>query len=284
MVKRIILMALMPLFASAYGMAQNMELNPYDYEDFDFRGRISVELDKRIVSGLHFQVSEEFRMKENMTQVDRFYTAAGLSYKPCPYFKIAGTYTFRASMAKNSTWNLSNRVALDLNGMYNTGNWKFSLRERVQWTGAMGEMNVYQDLRNEFCLRHRLKAAYTFRNKPVEPYLSVELRNTLNAISYTAMRHESVPGDNVSYNDVYLSRVRFQPGVEWQLSRRSSLDFYLLGDYCFDKKYDANKQGDLKPLDLSKYGASSSLSSSPCYMVNRRQWHLSIGVGYLFEF
>ena len=49
--------------------------------DYDFRARISAELDKKIVGGLHANISEEFRLKDNLSAVDRFYTTAGLTWK-----------------------------------------------------------------------------------------------------------------------------------------------------------------------------------------------------------
>lgn len=245
--------------------------------EYDMRGRFSAEIDKKIADGFHISFSEEFRMKNNFTSVDRFHTSLGLSYKPCPYFKMAASYTLinlhDYSSSKDSwSWKIRHRASFDLVGLYRVGNFKFNLRERIQYTYKAEDMNVFENPKNEFVLRSRLKASYQFRTKPVEPYLAVELRNTLNAVSYTSYVHESEPGDNVRYDDVYLNRVRINPGVEWRLSRRSSLDFYMLADYVFKKDYDANKQGDLKQ------------ENGEYLIYHKRDWNFSIGVGYSFAF
>ena len=256
---------------------------------FDFRGRISAEFDKKIVDGFHISLAEEFRMKYNLTAVDRFYTSLALSYKPCPYFKTALTYTLMNihdySQSKDSwSWKMKHRVSLDLTGMYRVGNLKLSLRERLQYTYRMGTMNIYQSPRNELVLRSRLKMAYEFQSHPVEPYISVELRNTLNAVSYTSYTHSDLPGDNVRYNDAYISRVRIQPGVEWRLSRRNTLDFYLLGDYLFEKDYDANKKGDLKQY-TDAAGPVFDDEVNPIYCIfYKKDWHFSIGIAYRYAF
>ena len=119
----------------------------------------------------------------------------------------------------------------------------------------------------------------------MEPYFSVELRNTLNAVSYSSYTHTIEPGDNVLYNDAYISRVRLQPGVSWRLSRRSSLDFYLLGDYVFEKDYDANKQGDLKfyKNESGEYVYDGNGNQLYCIFYERG-WHFSLGIGYSFAF
>lgn len=258
--------------------------------EYDFRGRISAEIDKKIVDGFHISLSEEFRLKNDFTAVDRFYTSLGLSYKPCPYFKMGLGYTLMnihdwSSDTESWSWKMRHRLNFDLSGMYRVGNLKFNLRERLQYTYKMGDMNVFQSPRNELVLRSRLKISYAFQTKAVEPYMSVELRNTLNAVSYSSYTHDAEPGDNVRYDDAYISRVRMQPGVEWRLSRRSSLDFYLLADYLFEKDYDTNKQGDLKFYRNGNGEYVYDGNGNQLYCIfYERSWHFSLGISYRFAF
>ena len=179
--------------------------------DYDFRARISAELDKKIVGGLHANISEEFRLKDNLSAVDRFYTTVGLTWKTCPYFKIGAAYTLmnlhKRADAGGWEWDLRHRATLDLTGMYNAGYFKFSLRERFQLTHRTGEMNIYQNPRNAFALRSRFKVAYVSPSKPIEPYVSVEVRNTLNNVHFDSPSFTVKQGDNVRYNDVYVNKV-----------------------------------------------------------------------------
>ena len=45
------------------------------------------------------------------------------------------------------------------------------------------------------------------------------------------------------YNDAYLNRVRGTLGTEWKISKQHSLDFYLLGEYTYEKVLDVEKDG-----------------------------------------
>ena len=258
--------------------------------DTDFRARVSAEVDKRIIRGLHIGLSEEFRLKDNLSSVDRFYTTLGVSYKFCPYFKTSVSYTLMNlhkfdSDADSWGWELRHRMALDLIGSYRIGNVKFNLRERFQLTHRTGEMNIYQNPRNELVLRSRLKVSYEFPNRPLEPYMSVEVRNTLNAVHYCAPEYTSVPGDNISYNDVYISRVRLQPGVEWKLNSRNSLDFYILADYVYEKDIDANKSGNLKKYKDPYGNVVTDATGDPVYCIfYQPAWNFSLGVAYKYAF
>ena len=169
--------------------------------------------------------------------------------------------------------------------MYNAGYFKFSLRERFQLTHRTGEMNIYQNPRNAFALRSRFKVAYVSPSKPIEPYVSVEVRNTLNNVHYESPSFTEVQGDNVRYNDVYVNRVRLQPGIEWRLNRRQTLDFYLLGDYTYDKSYDAKKNGNLKVVEDASGVPVYDAYGDPVYAIfYEKAWHFSLGVSYSYAF
>lgn len=258
--------------------------------DFDFRARVSAEVDKKIVKGFHVSLSEEFRLKDDFSSVDRFYTTVGLSYKFCPYFKAGVSYTLMNlhrfdDDADKWGWNTRHRASLDLTGMYRTGNVKFNLRERFQLTHRTGDMNVYQNPRNALVLRSRFKVSYEVSTRPVEPYMSVEVRNTLNAVHYNSPSWSSEPGDNISYNDVYVNRVRLQPGVEWRLNSRNSFDFYLLADYVYEKDIDADKSGNLKKYKDQDGNLVTDASGNPVYRIFYQPgWNFSLGVAYKYEF
>ena len=144
------------LFCLAIALPTLTGAQVHEDMDFDFRARLSAELDKRIVRGLHLNLSEEFRLKDDFSSVDRFYTTVGLTWKTCPYFKIGAGYTLmnlhRRDDAGGWKWDLRHRATLDLTGMYSAGQFKFSLRERFQLTHRTGDMNIYQNPRNAFAL------------------------------------------------------------------------------------------------------------------------------------
>ncbi len=256
----------------------------------DFRGRIAAGADFKLCKGLTLGLEEEFRVKDNFSSVDRFHTTLSLDYKVCPYFKIGAGYTLMNlhdydEASSSYEWTMRHRAFFDLTGMYKTvGGWKFSLRERFQYTYRAGDMNVYQNPRNAMVLRTRAKVSYALHTKPIEPYLSVEIRNTLNGVHYSSQNYVNTIGDNVSYSDIYLNRVRIQPGLEWRLAKHHSLDFYLLGDYCYDKKHDATSKGKLKEYKIDGVQQYDSNGKMLYCLYYRRTFNTSIGISYKFSF
>ena len=260
----------------------------YEETDYDFRSRFSLELEKKLSKNLKMKVSEEFRMKENLSIADRSYTSLSVEYKTCPYLKLGAAYTFMALHKLEQDawmWEVRHRANIDLTGMYSLGRFKFSLRERLELTHRPSEMNIYQNPRNELVLKSRLKVSYSTPGSPVKPYFASELRNTLNAVRFISPDFISVQGDNVEYNDVYISRLRFQPGLEWKLSKRNSVDFFLLADRTFKKRYDAKKDGTLKPLKDSAGVPVTDSFGNPLYCIFfENAWHFSLGISYTYEF
>lgn len=233
-----------PLSAAAQTAPEYSATSP----EFDFRGRFSAEVDKKIIKGLHVSLSEELRVKDNWGAIDRMYTTLGVSYKVCPYFRVGAGYTFiniwhePNKRHPSKYWDLRHRATVDLTGIYKTGAWHLSLRERVQTTTEREKGNRYQEPRTEVVLRSRFKVSYECRTVPIEPYVFCEVRNTLNAVKYDSDLK------NISYSDVYVNRVRASLGVEWRIDRGNRLDFYGQFDYTRNKDIDAKKDGTLKKI------------------------------------
>ena len=96
----------------------------YEETDYDFRSRFSLELEKKLSKNLKMKVSEEFRMKENLSIADRSYTSLSVEYKTCPYLKLGAAYTFMAlhKLEQDSwMWEVRHRANIDLTGMYSLG-------------------------------------------------------------------------------------------------------------------------------------------------------------------
>lgn len=130
--------------------------------------------------------------------------------------------------------------------------------------------NAYQDTPNALALKSRLKVAYKgFFN--ITPYGYVELRNVFNDPSCSAKWDETSQSySDYSFNgykDIYVNRVRGSLGLEWKLNKQHALDFYVLGDYCYDKNIDTNSKGT----------TLKSLTYDQCF-------NMAFCVGYQFSF
>ncbi len=253
-----------------------------DDDDSDSFGiRFSAEADYRIMSGLHVFVSEEVRLLGGSSVFDRSYSQMGVSYKICDNLKASVSYTGIVVNKITSTdkagehrleWR--HRVSGDLTASFKAGQWKFSIRERIQGTYRMRELNNYQQPQMGWVLRSRLKVAYKFRTVPLEPYLYFEPRLLLNGAKWgpesTGENYEDA--SFLGHKDVYVNRYRGAAGLEWKINKRNSIDFYCLFDHLYDKDIDARKEGSSKGVELKK--AIVGVSAD----------RISLGIGYRFSF
>lgn len=256
-----VLLAAFPLAASAQGTVNDLET--------DFGARLSASVDKKVAKGLHVGVDAEARLSDNFGNLGRLQAGIGVSYKVNQYFKVGGGYMLIGKKNSEGEWNPRHRFYLDGQGSLRAGDWRFSLKERLQLT-CREVGNPYQANPNSLALKSRFKVSYRgFLD--VTPYTYVELRNVFNDPLCSATWNSSTKTYSnysfLGYGDTYLNRVRGALGAEWKLSRSHALDFFLLADYCYDKDIDTNAEGTtLKALTYDQ------------------AFNVGIGIGYSFSF
>lgn len=256
-----ILLAAIPALANAQGTANDMET--------DFGSRFSATLDKKISKGFHWFAEGEIRTSDNFTDLGRYQAGTGLTYKISPNFKIGAGYLFINKKNSSDIWKPRHRFYGDASVGFNSGNWRFSVKERLQYTHReVG--NPYQSNPNSLTLKSRLKVSYK-ASSALTPYGYIEFRNVLNdpacSATWNTANQSYSDYSFEGYNDAYLNRVRGSLGVDWKLDKRNSIDFYLLGDYCYDKNIDTNAEGTkLKSLTYDR---------------TFKGW---LGIGYKFSF
>lgn len=250
-----------PVWARAQGTVNDM--------DNDFGGRVSATLDKKLVKGVHLNAEVEARFSDNFTSMRRYQAGLGITWKINDYFKVGTGYMFIQKQNSEGTWKPRHRVYLDGSVNFRAGDWRFSLKERLQYTHR-DVNNTYQSNPNSIALKSRFKIAYKGFNS-VTPYAYVELRNVFNDPSVKATwSTTSLAYADYSfggYNDAYINRIRGSLGAEWKMTKHHSLDFFLLTDYYYDKNIDTNSSGTkLKSLTYDQ------------------GINVSLGVGYKFSF
>ena len=197
----------------------------------DFGGRLSLSVDKKLARGLHLNLEEEVRLDNNFQSLNRLQTTLALSYKVNDYLKVGLGYALINPYSQsNSTFkSCRHRLMVDATGSVSFGNWRFSLKERFQAT--------YKGLQRW------------------EPYAYIELRNTFNApvINAYYTGSEYVNSDMSAsgtagwfiddWNGIYINRIRGAIGVDYRISKRSSIEMSLMADHVTDKVVDANAEG-----------------------------------------
>lgn len=229
--------AAMSLLTCGIAGAQMIDAEPTR----DFGLRLSAGVDWKVARNLHLSLEEEARFDNNIGSFNRLNSTLGIDWKINRYLKAGAGYSFVYKPE-----DLRHKIGASITGHYRFGAFNFSLRETVQMTHFCKDINSYQKARNALALKSRIKVSYKARTIPLNPYLSCELRNTLNAPRYT-----STAASSMTYADAYINRVRTRLGAEWRLNKANSIDFFGQFDYLYDKKIDAKKDGTLKTITNS---------------------------------
>ena len=227
----------------------------------DFAPRIGFDIGGDLYHGLSLKWEEEARFKDISTTFDRLYSTLSLTYKFNTYFKTTIGYSFHLIHhdGKKSTnyekyWVIRHRVYLDLTGSYHYNQWQFSLRERPMMTYRMDNPDPNEKANPDWHLRSKFTAEYTCVSKPLKPYISVELSNTLNA--------PKLAGN-------YIDAVRSAIGLKWRIDQHNAFNFYYRADCNWtrdiDVKYAANNI-DINRIKLThKTSLTHILSVTYCF-------------------
>ena len=237
--KRIVLLLALLLPAAAFGQTY-------------FSGRASVGADYKIAKGLHLTAEEELRMDDGFSSLGSLRTTLGLSYKLNRYVKLGTGYTLISPY--KASWNAFNyprhRFYADVTGYLESGDFQFSLKERLQLTHRTGEFNEFQTAPNALALKSRVGVKYKGWQHFI-PGVSAELRVALNDPALGTLGnagvtkagktyHAYTPG---GYSAVRANRLRFNLNGEIKFNKHHSLTPYLLMDLCRDFELDTNSEG-----------------------------------------
>jgi len=214
---------------------------------YNLGARASANLDWKIAKGLHLEVGEELRYRSVVETPFSFNTSLGLTYKCFPFLKIGADAIMvnqKVNKEGQPAWRPKYKFGGSVMGIFESGLWTFSLKEKFQAVWKNYEVNLSRQPQTTYYLKSRLKASYQVPGKPVEPYASVELKHKLNAVNWSTLYSDAV----FKYDECYLSRVRLNLGTEWRISKSNILDFYLLADYNYDRKIKTKSSGAFKKV------------------------------------
>ncbi len=175
----------------------------------DFGASVSVQVTKKMISGLSVSLEEEFRLRDNLKEADRFSTSLDISYKPWKFLKLGGAYNLINYNHEKKGWEVRNRYYFYATGYYRFDRFTLSLRERFQSTYRVGVEETSKRANPKLYLRSRLMLAYNIKRCALEPYASVELYNTLND-----------PQGNK------MNKLRYTAGAEYKINKQNALQVY----------------------------------------------------------
>ena len=170
----------------------------------------SVNLEVKLVKKLSFNLSEELRFNENITELGAAFTDAGLSYKLNKHFQFGASYRFIQRHRMDDYYSFRHRFYLDAKYSHKLKPFEVSLRTRLQ--------NQVEDIGRDddggmpiYYLRNKLNASLNTK-KAYSPYVSLELFSPLN-----------YP------REVALDGIRATAGVEYEFTKHHKVDaFYMI--------------------------------------------------------
>lgn len=171
-------------------------------------------LEKNLTQNFSLFLTEEYRVRENFSQTNLFYTDLGLSYKPADFIKISLSYRCVEKFVEDNAISFRHRGMLDIALKRKFGNFAVSYRQRIQ----AEVRNVYSsEIGNlpEWYSRNKFQIKYDF-DKPVTPYIATELRYQIN-------NPRAVESDKTWH------RVRYFVGLDYKKNDRNTFGvFYML--------------------------------------------------------
>ena len=176
-------------------------------------------------------ITEEYRVRENFSQHNLFYTELGATIKPADFIKISLSYRCIEKFVEDDAISFRHRVSLDVNLKKKAGPLSFTFRQRLQseyrnlYSSELGAIP-------EWYTRSKLTIKYDF-DKPVTPYIACELRYQIN-------NPRTVEVNNLWH------RARYIVGLDYKKSDRNTFGVY----YLIQREWDVSAPQNLYILGL----------------------------------
>jgi hypothetical protein len=171
---------------------------------------LGATVQKQITRELEGSLMEEVRFDHDVTTVDAVISDAGLAYSFSKKLKAEFHYRFINSNQENY-YSKRHRLYFDVSWKEKIGIATLTLRERLQeqyndiYSSENGKIPVWT-------IRSKLAAKFDL-NKKYTPYISGEVYYLL---------------DNAKEIDHFVTRLRFETGISYEINRIHSINPYIL--------------------------------------------------------
>ena len=250
-----------------------LSFSPAFSQSDDFGIWTSLGAEKKLVKNMSVEADFEFRTADNLDVVSRWGGSLGLNYKVAKFLKLSAGYAYlydqnpleaKVNFNKKGEingynvdqahWQSKHRAYFDVTGSFKAGRFKFSLRERYQYThfmetdcdrvryrdellpGYSGDTYVWDGKEFMSCetvenqksgkdrhyLRTRAKMEYHIPKCPLNPYVSYELSNDLS-------------------DQLDLEKTRLIVGTEWKITKQHVLSVGYLYQHGTDGEHDGGR-------------------------------------------
>ncbi|MBL4593243.1 MAG: DUF2490 domain-containing protein [Flavobacteriales bacterium] len=177
------------------------------------------------INNFKFSFSEELRMDENISHIDKFFSELGAQYKITKGLCVGLNYRYsRDNDYETSNYDMKHRFDIMASYKYKLNNFRFSFRTKIQTKSASVYKNNPTFSRNKFAIKYKLENNLT-------PFVSYEF--------YYQFNEEKI-----------INRARFSLGSYYKIGDNHSIKIY----YMFENKFNTEN---LKHNHI--YGVSYSI-------------------------
>ena len=142
----------------------------------DFESWISAGIRLKLHKKWSFELSEEFRLEKNSTQIDQYFTNLSIGYAPFKFIEFGTAFRFSQYNEEEDGYSPHYRINVDVAFKHKLKRFSFNYRLRYQFKNDLSETSADGDyFKHGF--RLRAKASYNIKKIPLEPSFSVEMIN-----------------------------------------------------------------------------------------------------------
>jgi hypothetical protein len=192
----------------------------------------TVDIKKKFKHGLALNFEEEYKLRENFSNTDKFETTIDLSWKPLSFLKGGIGYCridYNHPVNNNHLteyWELRHRYIAYLVGSYDIGRFSLSLKEKFQQTNRVGITADKNKSNPTNVLRSKFEVDYNIKKSPFTPYASVEVFYAFN----------EPDGFQIPAATKMVTEIRNAIGLEYSIRKNLALEAGYL--YCMEKDWD----------------------------------------------
>jgi len=186
--------------------------------DFGMWNTLSFEY--KISQKLSIVAVEEFRLKENLSKINLFYTNLGVSYKLNEYFKISPVYRFIQKAFDDGSFGLKHRLMLDITYKRKISIISFTTRTRLQGELAFPGTDPLGYI-PEYYWRQKFDFKFDISSSRFTPYVGMEMR--VQFYNPRIKEHQGFGFD----------RIRSYIGCDYVINKSNALGIYYLTQFDF---------------------------------------------------
>ncbi|HEX8516142.1 MAG TPA: DUF2490 domain-containing protein [Bacteroidia bacterium] len=173
----------------------------------------TLNLDKKLNDKFSIFYTQEFRLRENFSRINLFYSELGVEIRPAKFLKVALSYRNIQKNLIDDSYGIRHRFQLDITLRKKFGDFSLAYRHRLQrelrdmYVSETGMVPEWYS-RSKFTLKYEV-------GKKFEPYIATEIRY-------------QIADPRLEESDGTWHRIRYIAGFDYKLNDHSKFGMYGL--------------------------------------------------------